>query len=84
MTLSHPKESRNLTSREVELLKFFIQNQNKVLKKEDILNEVWGSDSYFNSRSLDVFISKLRKHLSLDKSVQINNIHGIGFILVME
>ena len=83
MELIHPKGTRRLTSRETELLKLFIQNLNTVLKKEDILREVWGSDSYFNSRSLDVFISKLRKHLSQDPSVTINNIHGIGFIMVV-
>ena len=56
---------------------------NTVVKKEEILREVWGSDSYFNSRSLDVFISKLRKHLAPDPRIQINNIHGIGFILAV-
>jgi DNA-binding response OmpR family regulator len=54
------------------------------LKKEDILKEVWDSDSYFNSRSLDVFISRLRKYLKGDPNIQINNIHGIGFILVVQ
>jgi DNA-binding response OmpR family regulator len=83
MELVHPKGTNRLTSRETELLKLFIRNINTVMKKEDILKEVWGSDSYFNSRSLDVFISKLRKHLALDPRVQINNIHGIGFILVV-
>ncbi|MCF8368898.1 MAG: response regulator transcription factor [Bacteroidales bacterium] len=75
-------ETFNLTSRETELLKFLVQNENIVLKKEEILKEVWGDDSYFNSRSLDVFISKLRKYLKSDPGVTINNIHGIGFILV--
>jgi DNA-binding response OmpR family regulator len=83
MELIHPKGTRRLTNRETELLKFFIENINTVVKKEEILNQVWGSDSYFNSRSLDVFISKLRKHLSLDPAIQINNIHGIGFIMVV-
>lgn len=83
MELTHPSGNQRLTSRETELLKLFIRNLNTVIKKEDILNHVWGSDSYFNSRSLDVFISKLRKHLSHDPSVQINNIHGIGFIMVI-
>lgn len=83
MLLKHEDEVKRLTSREVELLKYFVENQNKVLKKEDILNQVWGSDSYFNSRSLDVFISKLRKYLKLDSSIQINNIHGIGFIMIV-
>lgn len=84
MELIHTKGNQRLTSREAALLKVFIQNQNTVIKKEDILTEVWGSDTYFNSRSLDVFISKLRKHLSHDDQIQINNIHGIGFILVVK
>ncbi len=84
MLLSFENESRRLTVRENDLLKYLVLNANKVLKKEDILNEVWQTDSYFNSRSLDVFISKLRKYLKKDPTVQINNIHGIGFILVID
>jgi len=84
MQLSHDGNSRRLTSREAELLYFISKRKNQVLKKEDILREVWGNDSYFNSRSLDVFISKLRKHLSADPSVKINNVHGIGFIMLVE
>lgn len=84
MELSHKQGNRRLTSREAELLKLFMLNQNKVIKKEDILMEVWGNDSYFNSRSLDVFISKLRKYLNFDAHIQINNIHGIGFIMAVK
>lgn len=73
--------NKRLTSREAELLKYLCLNLDQVVKKEDILLNVWDSDSYFNSRSLDVFISRLRKYLRDDPSIQINNIHGIGFIL---
>lgn len=83
LLLKYKDETKRLTSREAALLKFFILNANKVLKKEDILNEVWGDDSYFNSRSLDVFISRLRKYLKKDSNIRINNIHGIGFILTI-
>lgn len=83
LRLIHNEFEKRLTSREAALLVCFYRNQNKVVKKEDILNEVWGSDSYFNSRSLDVFISKLRKYLQYDPKIQINNIHGIGFIMVL-
>ncbi|MCD4788452.1 MAG: response regulator transcription factor [Bacteroidales bacterium] len=83
LLLKYKDETKRLTSREADLLKFFVLNANKVLKKEDILNEVWGDDSYFNSRSLDVFISKLRKYLKNDSNIRINNIHGIGFILTI-
>lgn len=79
--LTNKGTSKRLTSREAELLKYLCLNQDKVVKKEDILLDVWDSDSYFNSRSLDVFISRLRKYLRDDPSIQINNIHGIGFIL---
>lgn len=81
LELSFKNISKRLTSREAELLKYLCLNQDKVVKKEDILIEVWDNDSYFNSRSLDVFISRLRKYLKDDSSIQINNIHGIGFIL---
>ncbi len=84
MLLKSSNGDKRLTSREAELLYFFLQNRNRIQKKEDILTAVWGDDSYFNSRSLDVFISKLRKYLNSDNGVNINNIHGIGFILTIE
>lgn len=84
MQLTIDNVTKRLTSRESELLRYFILNQDKVLKKEEILNEVWGTDSYFNSRSLDVFISRLRKYMSKDPKIKINNIHGIGFILLVK
>lgn len=81
LQLKYKDTSHRLTLREADLLKYLAEHKNKVLKKEDILNEVWGDNSYFNSRSLDVFISKLRKYLREDSSIQINNVHGIGFVL---
>lgn len=78
------KEIKRLTIRETDLLKLFIENKNQILKKEIILHKVWGDDSYLNSRSLDVFVSKLRKYLKSDPRIKINNIHGIGFILTIE
>jgi two-component system, OmpR family, response regulator VicR len=84
LLITHEDKSSRLTQREADLLKYMAENSNNVLKKEDILNEIWGSDSYFNSRSLDVFISRLRKHLSGDPKVRINNMHGIGFILTLD
>ena len=84
MELKHKQGNIRLTNRETDLLKFLATHLNKVVRKEDILNEVWHNDSYFNSRSLDVFISKLRKHLRHDPNLRINNIHGFGFILVVE
>lgn len=68
-----------LTKREAELLELFLNNKNKVLKREDILRQIWGDDDYFLGRSLDVFISRLRKLLAVEKQIAIENLHGIGF-----
>lgn len=68
-----------LTQRESELLKFFVDNANTVLKREQILTALWGDDDYFMGRSLDVFISRLRKILAAEPEVSIENIHGVGF-----
>lgn len=71
-----------LTQRESELLKFFLENENVVLKREQILKALWGDDDYFMGRSLDVFISRLRKILANEKGITIENLHGIGFRFV--
>lgn len=70
-----------LTLKEAQLLKFFIINKNKVLAREDILTEIWGEDDYFLGRSMDVFISRLRKYVSEDTSIDIRTVRGTGFIL---
>lgn len=77
--LSTETERISLTQRESELLKLFLENRNKVLKREQILTALWGDDSYFMGRSLDVFISRLRKLLSGEKGISIENLHGVGF-----
>jgi DNA-binding response OmpR family regulator len=74
---------QQLTGRESALLQLFCQHQNQLLPKKSILLEIWGDDSFFNSRSMDVFISKLRKHLSEDPAVQIINVRGAGYKLVV-
>lgn len=68
-----------LTQRESELLLYFILHKNSVLKRQDILKAVWGNDDYFMGRSLDVFISRLRKVFADDENISIENLHGIGF-----
>ena len=68
-----------LTQRESDLLKFFLDNKNIVLKREEILKSLWGDDDYFMGRSLDVFISRLRKIVVNEKGIAIENLHGIGF-----
>jgi DNA-binding response OmpR family regulator len=72
-------EKISLTQREAELLKLFLDNKNVVLKREEILKSLWGNDDYFMGRSLDVFISRLRKILANEKGIAIENLHGIGF-----
>lgn len=81
-TLEHGLHIKQLTSRESEVLKLLCQNHQRVIEHTIILKEIWGNDNIFNARSLDVFISKLRKHLSNDPSVQIINVRGVGYKLV--
>jgi DNA-binding response OmpR family regulator len=81
LTLHQDSESRILTHKEAEVLKLLCENKNRVLKREEILKAVWGDDDYFLGRSMDVFISKLRKYLKDDARVQIVNYHGVGFRL---
>ncbi|MFC5412813.1 response regulator transcription factor [Larkinella bovis] len=84
---AHQLLSRNgtevkLTSKEAALLKLFAQNKNQPLSRSFALKLIWGDDSYFNARSMDVYITKLRKYLKDDESVQIVNLHGEGFKLM--
>jgi DNA-binding response OmpR family regulator len=72
----------SLTQRECDLLRFFAQHLNKVLKREEVLRNVWGKEDYFLGRSMDVFITKLRKYLKPDPSVVLETIHGVGFRLL--
>ena len=77
-------EKINLTQRESELLKLFLDNKNIVLKRKEILKSLWGDDDYFMGRSLDVFISRLRKILANENGIAIENLHGIGFKFKLE
>jgi DNA-binding response OmpR family regulator len=72
-----------LTQKEADLLKYFCQHINQTLKREDILLHVWGKDDYFLGRSMDVFITKLRKHLKSEIGIEIQTIHGKGFKFLM-
>jgi DNA-binding response OmpR family regulator len=77
------QKTRILTSKEGAVLNLLIHHQNRILKREEILNQIWGNDDYFNGRSLDVFISKLRKYLKEDPQIEIINHHSIGFRLII-
>ncbi len=82
-TLIHPDEQRKLSYRESELLRLLYQNREKILERSDILTLLWGSDSFFNSRTLDVYITKLRNYLKTDPSIEIITIKGIGYRFVI-
>jgi DNA-binding response OmpR family regulator len=71
---------KKLTYREAELIRYFSANRNKLLSREQILEAVWGGNDYFSGRSLDVFISRLRKYFQDDPTVRIENRHGMGYI----
>jgi len=73
-----------LTQREFELLEYLYLHKNKILKREEILEDLWGENDYFLGRSLDVFISRLRKHLSGSRKIMINSVYGVGFIFQVE
>lgn len=75
-------EERQLTQKEGDLLRFIILNRADIIKRSDILKAIWGEDDYFLGRSLDVFISRLRKYLKGDPRLEIKNIHGVGFKLL--
>jgi len=81
-TLQNDSGKTMLTQREAELLKYFLDNKNTVLKRESILQAIWGKDDYFLGRSLDVFVSRLRKIFSSDEKIKIENLHSIGFKFV--
>lgn len=80
-TLQHGEESQKLTAKEAELLRLLCLHMNEVLEREVALKLIWGEDNYFNARSMDVFISKLRKYLAADERIEIRNVHGKGFRL---
>src|SRR5690554_3513624 len=80
-TLKSDDFEKKLTKKEAQILKMLGKFENQVVPRELVLNAVWGKDDYFVGRSLDVFITKLRKYLSGDPKVSIENIHGIGFKL---
>lgn len=81
MSITDGTNSIRLTRKENELLKLLLQNKNKILKRNDALLQIWGEDNHYNSRSMDVYITKLRKILKMDPRISITNYHGTGFKL---
>lgn len=82
-TLAHGKEVVKLTTKESDLLKLLCQNANKILERNYALRSIWIDDNYFNARSMDVYITKLRKHLKDEPKVEIINVHGKGYKLII-
>ncbi|NII26903.1 response regulator transcription factor [Pseudoflavitalea sp. X16] len=79
LKLNTPTESFTLTQKEADLLKFLCEHANHILKREEVLLHVWGKDDYFLGRSMDVFMTKLRKYFKADPDVLLETIHGVGF-----
>ncbi|MEM9896532.1 MAG: response regulator transcription factor [Bacteroidota bacterium] len=82
LTLEIGEERINLTQMESQLLKMLADDRNRLISRSQILEKIWGEDDYFKGRSLDVFIARLRKYLAADRSLMIQNSHGVGFMLV--
>lgn len=83
-TLFHSTGEKKLSFRESELLRLLYENRERIIDRKDILNVLWGSDSFFNSRTLDVYITKLRGYLKKDPALEIITVKGIGYRFVME
>jgi len=81
LTVTIGEEVRTLTQKEAEVLRYLVSRPNSVVKRSEILENVWGENDYFLGRSLDVFISRLRKYIKSDHTLEIVNLHGIGFKL---
>lgn len=81
-TLIYENKEIKLTTKENELLKLLATHSNGLVSRKEVLEKIWGADNFFTARSMDVYISKLRKYLKKDPSVEIINIHGKGFKLI--
>jgi len=79
--ISREGTKQKLSPKESDLLKLLCQNKNELLQRDIALRKIWGEDGYFTARSMDVFITKLRKYLAADSNIEIKNIHGSGFLL---
>jgi DNA-binding response OmpR family regulator len=81
LTLKGYDQEHQMTLKEADLLKYLLVNKNRVMKREQILKDLWGDDDYFLGRSMDVFITRLRKYLKPESKVSLDNVRGVGFIL---
>jgi DNA-binding response OmpR family regulator len=81
LMLEHATGTQSLTQKEAQVLQLLCKNNDRILRREEILKSIWGDDDYFMGRSMDVFISRLRKYLKKDPTIKISNHHGVGFRL---
>jgi len=81
LTLSGFEKKHQMTLKEAEFLKYLVENKNQVIKREQILEDIWGENDYFLGRSMDVFVARLRKYLNPDNSISLDTIRGVGLIL---
>ena len=85
LRLLHLEEGvKKLTTKENQLLQLLVKNENEILDRQATLRAIWGDDNYFNGRSMDVYIAKLRKLLKEDEAIEIMNVHGKGFKLIVK
>ena len=84
LSLKHSGNSQHLTRKEADVLKILFVHKNEILARETALKIVWGNDDYFTGRSMDVFITRIRKYLKDDPKIQIVNIHGVGFKMIID
>ncbi|HCC69968.1 MAG TPA: DNA-binding response regulator, partial [Bacteroidales bacterium] len=83
-SLKSENEERKLSPKEAQLLELLAETPNALVSRETALKSIWGSDDYFTARSMDVYITKLRKYLSEDSNISIKNIHGAGFQMLID
>ena len=81
--LKFDKHEQKLTTREADLLKLLSENKNELVKRSEALKKIWNEDNYFTARSMDVYIVKLRRYLRQDKTIELTNVHGTGFKLIV-
>ena len=82
--LKSPKSTKKLSPKESELLKMLCENMNSVVSRDLALTKIWNDNNYFTTRSMDVFVAKLRKYLKKDANIEIINVHGNGFRLLVK
>ena len=83
-SLKYKEEYQRLTEKETQLISYLYANKNNMVRREDILKEIWGNDDFFSGRSMDVFISRLRKYFKNDNSISIDSVRGVGLTFSIE